>query len=96
MFPCAQVQDGGNGRWRGEILLYAANQYSVGGLTVASRAGLIFKQNLSFNSEAQKLFSKREWQNAMKASLIDAGRDWIAGALPKRFSDFAVSQAEPA
>ena len=58
---------------------------------MASSAGLIFKQNLSFNSEAQKLFSKREWQNAMKASLIDAGRDWIAGALPKRFTSFAVS-----
>jgi len=58
---------------------------------MATRATTLFKQNLSFNEEARKLFSKREWQNAMKASLIDAGRDWIAGALPKRFTSFAVS-----
>ena len=59
---------------------------------MASRAATAFKSGLSFNSQAEKLFSKREWQRAMKAALIDAGRDWIAGALPKRFTDFAVSR----
>lgn len=59
---------------------------------MASRAAIAFKSGLSFNAQAEKLFSKREWQRAMKSALIDAGRDWIAGALPKRFTDFAVSR----
>jgi hypothetical protein len=58
---------------------------------MASRAAVSFKSGLSFSPEAQKLFSKREWQRAMKAALIDAGRDWIAGALPKRFTSFAIT-----
>lgn len=58
---------------------------------MASRS-IEFKANLSFNDQARKLFSKSEWNRAMKAALIDAGRDWISSALPKRFTDFAVSR----
>ena len=59
---------------------------------MVSRASIQFKADLSFNDQARKLFSKSEWNRAMKSALIDAGRDWIAGALPKRFSDFATSR----
>lgn len=50
------------------------------------------KSGLAFNSHAEKLFSKREWQRALKASLINAGRDWISTALPKRFTKFAITR----
>mgnify|MGYP006921302307 CR=1 FL=1 len=55
-------------------------------------APLIVKGDLTFSPEAQRLFSKREWQRGLKASLIVAGRDFIAGALPKRFSSFVIEQ----
>ena len=59
---------------------------------MVSRAAVQFKADLSFNDQAKKLFRKSEWNRAIKAALIDAGRDWISAALPKRFSDFAVSR----
>lgn len=57
-----------------------------------SIAAAAFKSRLTFNEEAAKLFRKRDWQRAMKSGLISAGRDFIAGALPKRFTDFAIDQ----
>lgn len=57
---------------------------------MVSRSSIAFKSGLEFNDAARRLFSTSEWNRAMKAALIDAGRDWIVGALPKRFSDFAV------
>lgn len=59
---------------------------------MASRSAIAFKSSLGFNESARKFFSKSDWNRAMKASLITAGRDWIALALPKRFSDFSVSR----
>lgn len=52
---------------------------------------LVVRDSLSLSPEAKRLFSKREWQRGLKASLIVAGRDFIAGALPKRFTDFAIT-----
>ena len=47
--------------------------------------------NIELSKEAEKLFKRSEWLRAMKAGLIVAGRDWIAGALPKRFTSFATT-----
>jgi len=44
---------------------------------------------LTLSPEAQRLFSTRDWQRGMRAALIVAGRDFIATALPKRFTSFA-------
>ena len=48
--------------------------------------------NVKLDPAAQALFSKRSWNRANKTALIAAGRDWIASALPKRFTNYAISR----
>lgn len=50
------------------------------------------KVGLHLSPDAERLFSKRDWQRGLRASLVFAGRDFIALALPKRFTPFAISR----
>lgn len=50
------------------------------------------RSKLHFTPETARLFSKREWQRALKASLVIAGRDFIDHSLPLRFSDYSIKR----
>ena len=50
------------------------------------------KVGLHFSPEAARAFSKSDWQRALRASLVFAGRNFIAIDLPKRFTSFAITR----
>lgn len=52
---------------------------------------MLDRSKLVLNADAERLFSKRDWQRGFRASMIVAGRNWIATALPLRFTGFAES-----
>jgi hypothetical protein len=50
-----------------------------------------FRVGVTIPPDLQKLFSKRDWQRAMNAAQIDAGRNFIEGPLSLRFTNYAVT-----
>jgi hypothetical protein len=50
-----------------------------------------FRVGVVIPPDLQKLFSKRDWARAMNAAQIDAGRNFIAGPLSLRFTNYAVT-----
>jgi hypothetical protein len=51
-----------------------------------------FRVGVTIPPDIQKLFSKRDWQQAMNAAQIDAGRNFIEGPLSLRFTNYAKTR----
>jgi hypothetical protein len=45
----------------------------------------------SYEGSAKALFSKSQWNAALKSAILNAGRNWITNRLPMRFSKYAIT-----